>query len=95
MKPPLLGSRFRALVGIETVGVLMYAELVKRREVFVADMAAIVHLILVGLGVLEETIEVRERHAARTHDTLVHLKDEEYPIFDNITYDTCSNYRGP
>ena len=76
MKRHLLWSRFRALVGVETVGVLVDPELVKRREVFVTDVTAIVHLILMCLGVLEETIEVRERHAARTHDTLVHLEEE-------------------
>ena len=51
----------------------MHSQLIEGGEVFVTDVAPVVHLCLMGLGVLEEAVEVCERQAARTHDTLVHL----------------------
>ena len=72
----------------------MNAKLIERREVFVAHVTAVIHLILVRLCVLKEPVKVCERQAAGAHDTLIHLWSQTVLMIHLYTCGViqCSRY---
>ena len=55
----------------------MHPEVVERGEVFGAHVTAVGHHLLVGLGVLQEGVQVREGRHARLQDAPVNLERTE------------------
>ena len=81
-----LGYGLGPLVGVEAVRILVHAEFIQGGEGPAAHVTAVLHLVLVALGVLQKSVQLLKRLAAALHDALVHLQPTDSSVQANASF---------